>query len=133
MHGTLNAKMDSNAPTCKECHGTHGTLGRLDPKSPTFATNIPTLCCNCHREGEKAAMRYEGSEKNIVNNYTESIHGKGLLKSGLTVTATFVIRLTKNCHTLILNQVLTGIIFPVLAEPVIMEFKSNLKTAFILL
>lgn len=94
MHGTLNAKMDSNAPTCKECHGTHGTLGRLDPKSPTFATNIPNLCGNCHREGEKAAMRYEGSEKNIVNNYTESIHGKGLLKSGLTVTATCT-----DCHT----------------------------------
>jgi hypothetical protein len=94
MHGTLNAKMDSNAPTCKECHGTHGTLGRLDPKSPTFATNIPNLCGTCHREGEQAAVRYTGSEKNIVNNYTESIHGKGLLKSGLTVTATCT-----DCHT----------------------------------
>jgi hypothetical protein len=39
-------------------------------------------------------VRYEGSEKNIVNHYTESIHGKGLLKSGLTVTATCT-----DCHT----------------------------------
>ncbi|MBE0570058.1 MAG: hypothetical protein IH618_00815 [Ignavibacteriaceae bacterium] len=94
MHGTLSAKQDQNAPTCLECHGTHGTLGRKDPKSPTFATNIPNLCGNCHREGEKAAVRYSGSEKNIVNHYTESIHGKGLLKSGLTVTATCT-----DCHT----------------------------------
>jgi hypothetical protein len=93
-HGNLVAKQDPNGPTCKECHGTHGTLGRTDPKSPTFATNIPNLCGKCHREGEKATVRYTGTEKNIVNHYTESIHGKGLLKSGLTVTATCTA-----CHT----------------------------------
>jgi hypothetical protein len=94
MHGTLVAEMDPNAPTCKECHGTHGVLGRTDPESKTFATNIPTLCGKCHREGEKAAVKYTGKEKDIVNHYTESIHGKGLLKSGLTVTATCT-----DCHT----------------------------------
>ena len=93
-HGNLVAKQDSNGPTCKECHGTHGTLGRTDPKSPIFATNIPNLCGKCHREGEKATIRYAGTEKDIVNHYTESIHGKGLLKSGLTVTATCTA-----CHT----------------------------------
>jgi hypothetical protein len=94
VHGTLSARADENAPTCIECHGTHATLGRKDPKSSTFATNIPNLCGKCHREGEKAAIRYTGSEKDIVNHYTESIHGKGLLKSGLTVTATCT-----DCHT----------------------------------
>jgi len=94
IHGTMSANLDENAPSCKECHGTHGTLGRKDPKSPTFAINIPNLCGKCHREGEQAAVRYTGSEKNIVNHYTESIHGKGLLKSGLTVTATCT-----DCHT----------------------------------
>ncbi len=93
-HGTLFAKNDPNAPTCKECHGTHGILGKLNPESRTFATNIPTLCANCHREGEKAAVRYKGKEKDIIEHYTESIHGKGLLKSGLTVTATCT-----DCHT----------------------------------
>jgi len=94
MHGTLVAEMDPNAPSCKECHGTHGVLGRLNPNSATFAINIPTLCAKCHREGERAAIRYTGSEKDIVNHYNESIHGKGLLKSGLTVTATCT-----DCHT----------------------------------
>ena len=94
MHGQLIAKNDPNAPTCMECHGTHGTKGKLEPQSPTFATNIPKLCARCHREGEKAAVRYTGSQHDIIAHYTESIHGKGLMKSGLTVTATCT-----NCHT----------------------------------
>jgi len=93
-HGKLVANQDPNGPTCKECHGTHGVLGRLNPESPTFATSIPVLCAKCHREGEKAAVRYTGTEKDIIEHYTESIHGKGLLKSGLTVTATCTA-----CHT----------------------------------
>jgi len=93
-HGMLATRLDENAPTCKECHGSHGTMGRLDPNSPIFAINIPTLCAKCHREGEHAAIRNEGSEIDIIQHYTESIHGKGLLKSGLTVTATCT-----DCHT----------------------------------
>jgi hypothetical protein len=94
IHGALLARGDANAPTCKECHGTHGVAGRLTPGSPIFATNVPMLCARCHREGEKAAVRYQGPEHGIIEAYTESIHGKGLLRSGLTVTATCT-----NCHT----------------------------------
>ncbi len=94
IHGRLLAEGDPNAPTCIECHGTHAVLGKLDPRSLTFPTNVPDLCARCHREGEKAAVRYTGPEHQIVERYTESIHGKGLLKSGLTVTAT-----CHNCHT----------------------------------
>jgi len=93
-HGQYFAKNDPNAPTCKECHGTHGVLGKTDPKSPTFPTTIPALCARCHREGKKATVRYTGSQHEIIEHYTESIHGKGLMKSGLTVTA-----MCTNCHT----------------------------------
>jgi hypothetical protein len=93
-HGSLLSKSDPNAPTCKECHSTHGVKGRKDPTSPIFPTNIPTLCARCHREGQKAAVRYSGVEHEIIERYSESIHGKGLLKSGLTVTATCT-----DCHT----------------------------------
>ena len=55
---------------------------------------FPTLCGKCHRKGQKAAVRYKGTEHGIVEHYTESIHGKGLLESGLTVTATCA-----DCHT----------------------------------
>ena len=93
-HGQLLAANDPNAPTCKECHGTHHILGKRDPQSLTFSTNVPKLCGGCHREGQKAAIRYTGSQHDIIQHYNESIHGKGLLKSGLTVTATCT-----NCHT----------------------------------
>jgi hypothetical protein len=86
-HGQLFAKNDPNAPTCLECHGTHSVHGKKDPASVTFPTNVPVLCARCHRQGQKAAVRYAGSEKEIIERYTESIHGKGLLKSGLVVTA----------------------------------------------
>jgi uncharacterized protein with PIN domain len=94
IHGQLIAKNDPNGPSCKECHGTHGVKGKLDQTSATFATNIPDLCARCHREGNRAAIRYNGEQHQIIERYTESIHGKGLIKSGLTVTATCT-----GCHT----------------------------------
>jgi uncharacterized protein with PIN domain len=94
IHGKLAGENNPNAPTCKECHGRHGVKGKQDPVSSTFPTNVPDLCARCHREGQKAAVRYTGSEHEIIERYTESIHGKGLMKSGLTVTA-----MCSNCHT----------------------------------
>lgn len=93
-HGLLAARSDPNGPTCKICHGTHATKGKLDPQSPTFPINVPTLCARCHREGQKAAVAYTGDEHEITKHYAESIHGKGLLESGLVVTA-----MCTDCHT----------------------------------
>jgi len=93
-HGQIQASGDHNAPICKDCHGTHHILGKHDPISVTFPTNVPALCGGCHREGQKAAVRYTGRQHEIIQHYTESIHGKGLAKSGLTVTATCT-----SCHT----------------------------------
>ena len=93
-HGQLLSRGDPNAPTCKECHGRHEVKGKLNSASATFPTNVPNLCARCHREGERAAMRYQGPERTIIESYVESIHGKGLLKGGLTVTATCT-----SCHT----------------------------------
>jgi cytochrome b subunit of formate dehydrogenase len=94
IHGQLLAKGDPDAPGCLDCHDDHATKGRTDPTSPTFVRNVPTLCARCHREGEKAAVRIAGDHPDIVRSYEESIHGKGLLQSGLLVTATCT-----SCHT----------------------------------
>ncbi len=93
-HGQLVARNDPNGPTCKECHGTHGVLGKAQPRSPSFPTNVPDLCARCHREGQKAAVRYTGDQLHIVERYRESTHGKGIAKGGLTVTA-----MCTSCHT----------------------------------
>ncbi len=94
VHGTLATEGSPDAPLCADCHGTHGTRGPNDSESPIFSRNIPELCGHCHRVGQKAAVRYAGAETEVVEHYTESIHGKGLLESGLTVTATCA-----DCHT----------------------------------
>ncbi|MBI4667733.1 MAG: cytochrome c3 family protein [Elusimicrobia bacterium] len=94
VHGKLLRLGNPNAPQCTECHGMHKILGKNDPASATYPINVPDLCSRCHREGEKATVRYKGKEHEISKNYLESIHGKGLLKSGLVVTA-----MCTNCHT----------------------------------
>ena len=94
IHGQLFKAGNPNAPSCTECHGVHGILSHENFRSPTYPTNIPNLCGQCHRETKKAAVLYKGSEHQIVTNYIESIHGKGLLESGLIVTATCT-----SCHT----------------------------------
>ncbi len=94
IHGQLVEKGDPNGPRCTDCHGTHNVLARTDINAPIFTRNIPNLCAKCHREGEKAAVRYQGTETEVVAHYQESIHGKGLLESGLMVSA-----VCTNCHT----------------------------------
>jgi len=105
-HGLLHRAGDTNAPYCTDCHGVHGImehqaaegaspiLQALVRESPTFSRNVPNLCARCHREGARAAVRYFGGEEKIVEHYTMSIHGKGLIQSGLTVTATCT-----DCHS----------------------------------
>ncbi|RJP51563.1 MAG: hypothetical protein C4586_04270 [Anaerolineaceae bacterium] len=94
IHGKLLAKNDPNAPNCRDCHGTHDIMARTNSESPSFARNVPDLCAKCHREGEKAALRYQGTQHEIIKSYKMSIHGKGLSESGLMVSATCT-----NCHT----------------------------------
>lgn len=93
-HGQLSGKGSPDAPVCRDCHGTHGILGKTQSNSPSYSRNIPNLCAKCHRTGEKAAIRNHSTQTNILEHYSESIHGKGLLEAGLTVTADCV-----DCHT----------------------------------
>ncbi len=94
VHGRLAAKDDHDAPVCLDCHDRHATKSRNWPGSPTFPRNVPDLCARCHRAGEKAAKRIHGGTGDIVKSYQTSIHGVGLLESGLVVTATCA-----DCHT----------------------------------
>ena len=93
-HGTLFAQGDPDAPACLDCHDKHRILHKELPASPTFARNVPFLCAKCHRAGERAAVRIEAAVPDIVQSYEDSIHGKGLVESGLVVTATCA-----DCHS----------------------------------
>ena len=94
VHGTLHAAGDLDAPGCMDCHEKHAVQSRRVDTSPTYPRNIPELCAQCHREGQKAAKRIKSDNHGIVGSYLMSIHGTGLVESGLVVTATCV-----SCHT----------------------------------
>ncbi len=92
-HGRAFQLKDKNAPDCKDCHGTHEIIKSDQPESQTYKMNIPFLCGSCHKEGAPVSRSYNIQEHNIVENYSQGIHGKGLFKSGLIVTAT-----CNDCH-----------------------------------
>jgi cytochrome b subunit of formate dehydrogenase len=94
IHGQALKRSAPYAPSCSECHGVHEILSPRDPKSPTYKTRIPYLCGECHREGAPVARTYDIGEHNIIENYSESIHGEGLFKKGLIVTAACA-----DCHS----------------------------------
>lgn len=93
IHGHALARGDMYAPSCTECHGYHDIKPLDDPESPTYKMNIPMLCGKCHREGAPVARVYNIAEHNILENYTQSIHGEGMFKKGLMVSATCT-----DCH-----------------------------------
>jgi cytochrome b subunit of formate dehydrogenase len=93
-HGQLVAQGDPDAPTCATCHGdVHAIVNHRLPMSPTYSRNVPALCGTCHAAGKSAAVRL-GDERDIVASYLESTHGRGLLGSGLVVSASCI-----DCHT----------------------------------
>jgi len=93
-HGQLAVNGDSQVPVCLTCHTAHDTQGHRFPTSPTFVRNVPELCGRCHRHGGVAAERIDGEMPDIVESYIQSAHGRGLLGSGLVVSASCI-----NCHT----------------------------------
>jgi predicted CXXCH cytochrome family protein len=52
------------AANCTSCHGSHGILSHRNPKSPTYRTNIPATCGQCH--------------VGINEQYQAGIHGKAV-------------------------------------------------------
>jgi len=93
IHGQAFSRNEPYAPSCKECHGTHKVLDPANPESRTYKMNIPFLCGSCHKEGAPVARIYNITEHNIMQNYSQGTHGKGLFESGLLVTAT-----CNDCH-----------------------------------
>ncbi|MBM2814198.1 MAG: doubled protein [Ignavibacteria bacterium] len=94
LHGKAAIKKDPLAPLCQDCHGNHQITKNNDPQSVVSALKIPFLCGRCHREGSKVQLQRNIPQTHILENYTESIHGEGLMKKGLTVTATCA-----SCHS----------------------------------
>lgn len=81
-----------NAATCADCHGTHDILPKSDPASRTHHMKLIETCGRCHGN-EEIIKRGKIAIGNVVSLYRDSIHGRALLKSGLTVAPT-----CNDCH-----------------------------------
>ncbi|MGD0156857.1 MAG: hypothetical protein ABSB50_12210 [Terracidiphilus sp.] len=67
------------AANCQSCHGSHGILSHTNPQSPTYKTNVPKTCGNCH------AM--------IDADYEQGVHGKAIANGDLKAPV------CSDCHT----------------------------------
>jgi len=93
VHAHAAIKGDQLAPSCITCHNHHKVLPKSDPASSTATMNIPLLCGRCHHEGSKVSIKHDIPQERILENFSLSIHGEGLFKMGLTVTA-----VCTSCH-----------------------------------
>lgn len=91
-HALAAARGNKNAPTCATCHGAHDILKKDDRNARTHPLNIVKVCADCH-ETHVTKTRNNSDGTREVSSYLESVHGRGVLKSGLTVAATCA-----DCH-----------------------------------
>jgi nitrate/TMAO reductase-like tetraheme cytochrome c subunit len=92
VHGSARDEGVPDVPSCADCHGGHDILPKDDPQSKIFPFNIPKTCGQCHGN-EKLAADHHIPVPKAYQQYLESVHGQGLLQSGLLVAATCV-----DCH-----------------------------------
>ena len=94
LHGQAIARNDPLAPRCQDCHGSHEVVRVKDARSPVAPLRVPFLCGKCHQEGATVQRQRTIHQDNILENFSESIHGEGLLKKGLIVAPNCA-----SCHT----------------------------------
>jgi len=93
LHGIALAKGKYLSPNCITCHNSHLIKSSHEKDSKTYKMNIPNLCGTCHKEGTKVSEVKSISQRNVLEDYSESIHGDGLFKRGLIVSA-----VCTDCH-----------------------------------
>ncbi|MEI6667660.1 MAG: cytochrome c3 family protein [Acidobacteriota bacterium] len=80
------------AAACVDCHGTHDIKPSADPESLTHHSKLLDTCGRCHGD-EEIIKRGKIQIGNVVDLFRDSIHGRALTRSGLTVAPT-----CSDCH-----------------------------------
>lgn len=94
LHGKAVHAGAKLAPRCWDCHGSHDIVSAHSPEARVAKFNIPFMCGRCHKEGSPITEEYDIPEDSILSHYSQSIHGEGLFKKGLMVSA-----VCSDCHT----------------------------------
>lgn len=92
IHGKARARGVEDAPSCANCHGSHNILPKDDPRSLVNPLNLPATCSRCH-ENKKITEKHPLPSPEFIGKYRESVHGRGVLMSGLIVSA-----VCSDCH-----------------------------------
>lgn len=93
VHGIWRDRGDTVVATCVDCHGSHDILPKSNPKSLTNKFNIHKTCGKCHQD-QTILKNRDINEKEAVEHFVDSIHGKALLVQGLVVAPT-----CNDCHS----------------------------------
>ncbi len=83
IHGVSRKAGSLGAATCSDCHGAHDIQSVKQADSPVFKLNLPRTCARCHSNPSLTA-EYKVKNPDAAAQYAESIHGRALLKLGLT-------------------------------------------------
>jgi hypothetical protein len=84
VHSQMLQAGQSRAATCADCHGSHEIRPSGDPESLTNHLRLPLTCGRCH--GADPALRPgEIAMADVLSLFQDSIHGRALDRSGLTV------------------------------------------------
>ncbi|MGA3181167.1 MAG: cytochrome c3 family protein [Verrucomicrobiota bacterium] len=92
IHGMSKARGASAAAGCADCHGAHDIVSVKTADSPVFKLNLPVTCGKCHNN-PGLTSEYQMKYPQVASQYTDSIHGRALLKMGLIVAPS-----CNDCH-----------------------------------
>lgn len=84
VHARAREAGKGDAAACIDCHGKHDIRSKDDPASRTYVLNIPKTCGACHGDRASSLGIREGD---VYDAYVVSVHGRGLIQSGLAVSA----------------------------------------------
>ncbi|HSB81945.1 MAG TPA: hypothetical protein VLM91_24460 [Candidatus Methylomirabilis sp.] len=93
IHGRGLAKADTDVPTCQRCHGGHDIVAVRDPASRVQPLHQAQICMGCHADTRITARHVEMPNVLLIRAYADSVHGRAVAKSGLTVAPTCT-----SCH-----------------------------------
>jgi cytochrome b subunit of formate dehydrogenase len=92
IHGTSKARGASAAAACVDCHGAHDIVSVKNADSPVFKLNLASTCAKCH-SNPGLTSEYRMKYPQVASQYTDSIHGRALMKMGLIVAPS-----CNDCH-----------------------------------
>ena len=83
VHGRAETRGRKEMARCGDCHGAHDIVKVTDQRSRVFKLRLPFTCAKCHKKTDMS-RRHNIKAPKAAAQYMESIHGKALLKYGLT-------------------------------------------------